>query len=156
MSRSRLFLHLGALFAPLAAAGTWCLMLYRSEVPSALGIIGVVGGLGVLSAQVAAFLRWHALDLHARAGHGAWRTGIGMAAITHALFGVLLDGALVLSVGGWREAAGTGKASDLLLQSLFFFFVSVMPLGLVTFPATAFFATWIAALRRKELGNAVA
>ncbi len=156
MSRSRLLLHLGALLAPLIAAVAWCRLLYRSEAAGAWGAVGVVGGLAALSAQVAALLRWHALDLRARAGSGAWLTGVGMAAITHALFGVLLDAALVLSVGGWHSAAGTGRASDLLLQSLFFFLGSVTALGLVTFPATAVFATWIAALRRKELGDAVA
>lgn len=156
MSRARLILHLVALLAPLIATSAWCVLVYQSNAAGAWGVVAVVGGLAALSAQVAALLRWRALDRRARAGQGAWLAGIGMAAITHALFGVLLDAALVLSLGGWREAAGTGRPSDLLLQSLFFFVMSVMPVGLVTFPATALFASWIAALRRKELGHAVA
>lgn len=79
-----------------------------------------------------------------------------MAAITHALFGVLGDVLLIAAVGGWREAAGNGKVSDIVLQMVFFFAASVFALGAITFPATALLAHWIAALRRKELVHDVA
>jgi hypothetical protein len=156
VSGARITLHLAALFAPLLAVSAWCLILYRVQSGDALGVIALVGGLGILSAQIAALLRWRALDARARKGHGAWLTGIGMAALTHVVFGILLDVALVFAIGGWREAAGTGHPTDLLLQSLFFFFASVVPVGLVTFPATALLAHWIAALRRKEFVDAIA
>jgi hypothetical protein len=156
VNKPRIYLHLAAFVAPLAAAVAWCAVIYRSELANAAGVVAVVGGLGILAAQMAALLRWRALEARAREGRGAWLNGIGMAAITHALFGVFLDVALVLSVGGWREAVGTGKPTDLLIQSLVFFIASVMPIGLVTFPATALFATWIAALRAKELGDVAA
>jgi len=156
VSRSRLYLHLAALLAPLVAASVWCLFLYRAEVAAKWGVVAVVVGLAILSAQMAALLRWRPLDARARAGSGAWRAGIGMAAITHALFGVFLDVALIFVVGGWSTVAGTGHASDLFPQAFFFIVASVLPLGLVTFPATAVFATWIATLRRKEFGDAIA
>lgn len=151
MSRARLWLHLAALLAPLAAVSVGPFMARDAGVMFGLSGFAIYGSIAVVSAQVAALLRWRALERHAREGHGAWRTGIGMAAITHLLFGVLADAVLIAAIGGWQEAAGTGKPSDIVLQMAFFFAASVFALGAVTFPATALLAHWIAALRRKEL-----
>jgi len=150
-----LWLHLAALLAPLAAAGAWTLIAREAELTFGPGGLAIFGGVAVIAAQVAALLRWRALERRAREGRGAWRTGIGMAAITHVLFGVLADVLLIAAVGGVQQAAGTGRFSDILLQMAFFFAASVFALGAVTFPATALLAHWIAALRRKELADDV-
>lgn len=152
MSRARLLLHVAAFVAPLGAAGLWSALMVRVNDGVAWGQFGVFGGLGVVAAESAAALRWKALDRRARAGTGAWLTGLGMAAITHALFGVLFVTAIVLSLGSWQAAAGTGGPIDLLVQALFFVAISVSAVGLVTFPLTALLAQVIAMLRRSELG----
>ena len=158
MSRARLWLHVAALVAPLAAAGAWMLVMREASLSSGFGgfVFFGIGCVAVVSAQVAALLRWRALERRAREGHGAWLTGIGMAAITHLLFGVFADLLLVAAVGAVGQASDAGKPSDLALQVLFFFIMSVFALGAITFPATALLAHWIAALRRKELFDHVA
>jgi len=152
VSRARLLLHLAALLAPFVAAALWCVLLFRNEASRALGQALVLGTGGALSAQIAALLRWRALDRRARDGSGGWQTGIGMAAITHALFGLLLDAALVASVG-WTQSMGTGRPSDLVVQVIFFSMASVLTVGLVTFPFTALLAQWVATQRRKEIAD---
>lgn len=152
MSRARMTLHLAALLAPLAAAALWGLMMRHAVTGFAWRPALIFGGIGALSAQCAALLRWPALERRARAGSDAWITGIGMAAITHILFGVLLVALIALGVGGWRNAAGTGRPSDLVVQALFFMVASLFTVGIVTFPAGAWIAHRVAAMRRRELG----
>jgi len=156
VSHARLWLHVAALLAPLAATAAWMLISHLADM--AFGYVGlaIFGGVAVVSAQIAALLRWRALERRAREGHGAWLTGIGMAAITHLLFGVFADLLLIAAVGAVGQASDAGKPSDLVLQVLFFFIMSVFMLGAITFPATALLAHWIAALRRKELLDHVA
>ncbi|MEP7096991.1 MAG: hypothetical protein ABI748_04950 [Dokdonella sp.] len=151
---ARATLHLVALLAPFAAAALWVLLMYRSQSGVALRQFLLFGGLGALAAQVAAWLRWRALERRAREGHGAWHTGIGMAAITHLLFAVFGEALLVLAAGGWRSVAGTGRGSDIVLQMLFFLLISIFAVGAISFPSTAVLAQWIANLRRKELAHA--
>ena len=150
-----MLLHLAALLAPFAAAGLWCLRLVPVRGDFALAQFLLFGIVGALAANLAALLRWRALERRARAGEGAWITGIGMAAITHLLFGALFVVLIVAGVGGWRNAAGTGRPFDLVLQALFFFAISVFAAGIVTFPVTAWIAHAVAARRRRELAVAV-
>lgn len=155
MSHARLWLHLGALVAPLAAAALWSLLLYRTDIAKGLSQAAVFGIAGALAAQIAALLRWRALDRRAHEASGGWQTGVGMALITHVLFGVLFDVVLVASVG-LSASMGTHRYSDLLLQSLFFAAMSISAVGLITFPTTALFTQKIAAIRRRELANGAA
>ncbi len=154
MSRARFLLHLAALIAPLGAACLWNLVMYRVNDGFALNQFAIFGGLGALAAEISAALRWPALERRAREGGGAWLTGLGMAVLTHVLFGVLFVGAIVIALGGWRAAAGTGSPFDLVLQAAFFFVMSLSAVGVVTFPATACLAHALARLRRRELGLA--
>ncbi len=152
---ARMTLHLVALAAPLAAAALWCLLLNSVNTDGiAWRQFLLFGGLGAISAQVAALLRWRALERRAREGSGAWLTGIGMAAITHLLFAAFGELLLVVSVGGWLHAAGTGRGSDIVIQMIFFLLVSIFAVGAITFPSTALLVQWIANMLRKELAHA--
>ncbi len=154
MSRARLLLHVAALLLPLAAAATFALMVSR-DPDFVLRMTAYFGGAGALAAQIAVLLRWRAFDRRARAGRGGWIAGIGMAAIAHAMFGVLLVIGLAIALGGWRQSAGTGSPFDLVLQALFFITMSVLPLGILTFPVTAALAEFIARMRHRELTDVV-
>ena len=151
---ARLLLHLAALIAPPLAAMLFCLLLPHAGAAFPWQQVALFGGVGVVAAQVSALLLWRALERRAREGRGAWVVGLGMAALTHLLFGVLFDLALVLAVGGWRDAAGNGQVSDLFLQIVFFAAISMLSVGVITFPATVAFAHIVAARRRKELDRA--
>jgi hypothetical protein len=142
-----------AVLMPLVAAGLWCAAMSAVDGALAWRQSLLFAGLGVACAQLAALARWRALQRRAQAGRGAWRTGLGMAVVTHATFGVLCAALLILVAGGWREAAGSGRVSDILVQMLFFSTASLFPPGLVTFPATALVAQGIAALRRREIAH---
>lgn len=153
MSRARLYLHLAALLTPLAAAGLWGALMFGiyGGFPSTQFLL--FGGIGVLSAQIAALLGWRGLDRRAREGRDAWVVGFGMAAITHVLFGVLGDVWLIAAAGGWHEAIGSGGVTSAVIQVLFFVAMSLFALGAITFPVTALMAHWIAVLRRRELAD---
>ena len=152
MSRSRLLLHLAALLLPPAAAALFAALVNR-DPEFVLRIALYFGGAGALAAQIAAILRWPALERRARAGTGGWLAGLGMAAITHALFGVLIVVGLAFAVGGWEKSAGSGRPSDLVVQALFFIAMSVLPLGALTFPLTAGLAEVVSRLRARELAD---
>ncbi|MEP6938409.1 MAG: hypothetical protein ABI846_01495 [Rudaea sp.] len=154
MSRSRLSLHLAALLLPLAAAALFALMVDRDPA-FVLRMAAYFGGAGALAAQVAALVRWPALERRAAAGWGGWLAGLGMAAITHVLFGMFVVIGLALAVGDWQHGAGTGKPFDLVLQALFFVAVSVMPLGALTFPLSAGLAEIVSRMRHRELADVV-
>jgi hypothetical protein len=147
-----MILHLAALLIALLATSLWSLALNRGDLQLALKQDAIFGGIGALSAQLAALLRWRALERRARAGEGAWLTGLGMAAITHVLFGLIFTAALNASVR-WLQPDEAGTASDVVLQALFFVAMSVLVVGVVSFPLTAALAQGIAALRRKELAD---
>ncbi|MEP7044740.1 MAG: hypothetical protein ABI843_16860 [Dokdonella sp.] len=149
MSRARLLLHLAALLAPFVAACLWCLLLFRSDAALAYRQIAIFGGLGVVAAQFVALLRWRALEQRARNRSGAWKTGIGMAAITHVLFGLLFVAAYAASAR-WLQAGEPANAKDLLVQAAFFTAMSLLAVGVITLPLTAWLAHAIAKLRGKE------
>jgi len=152
VSRARIVLHLVALLAPFFAAGAFCALLFRSETISAWRQAGILGGIGALAAQMAAAVCWRSLDRRARVGSGAWKIGLGMAALTHLLFGVLLMAALAASIR-LLDAGDPGNAKDLLLQASFFALASLTTVGALTLPLSAWLAQAIAALRRKELAD---
>lgn len=150
-----MYLHLAALLIALLLASVWSLVLDRGDMQLALKEDAIFGGIGALSAQLAALLRWRALERRARVGEGAWLTGLGMAAITHVLFGLIFTAALNASVL-WLQPEEAVAVSDLALQVLFFTAMSVLVAGVVSFPLTAALAQGIAALRRKELADGAA
>ena len=152
MSRARIVLHLAALLAPFAAVALWSLVLFHDDLSHAIVEALAFGAAAALAAQIAAALRWRALERRARENRGGWQTGIGMAAITHVLFGVFVDAALVFATG-WTASMGTGKPTDLIAQVIFFTLISLTTVGLITFPFTALVAQWVAGLRRRELAD---
>lgn len=152
MSRARLLLHLAALVVPFALAAAWSAVSDRGDSQLGLRQALIFGGLGALSAQLAALLRWPALERRAQAGEGAWKAGLGMAALTHVFFGVLFAAALNASVL-WLQPDKASAAADVVLQALFFIAMPVLVAGIVSFPSTAVLAQGIAALRRKELAD---
>ena len=93
-------------------------------------------------------------DLQARAmANGpAWLTGLGMAAITHLLFGVLLVLTLLVASGA-GEWTSMESWWQLPAQALFFAFVSLSLTGVVTLPATAWIAHRVARHYQKELAS---
>jgi hypothetical protein len=147
-------LHACALIAPFLAALCWSAIVMRNDISLALRQALLLGAAGALAAEIAALIGWRAIERRAAAARSGWPAGLGMAAITHLLFGVLFDAMLVIAVG-WRESMGTGHVSDLVLQSFFFALASVLALGAATFPLTALLAQWITALRRTEIIHAV-
>lgn len=152
MSRARLLLHLAALVVPVAAAAAWSFALNAADPRLALRQTLIFGGLGVVAAQIAALARWRALDRRARAGEGAWVTGLGMAALTHVLFGVLFALALNASLL-WLQPGSDGGVGAVVVQALFFIAMSVLTIGLLSFPLTAALAQGLAALRARELAR---
>jgi hypothetical protein len=153
VSRARLLLHACALIAPFVAALAWSMLLMRNDLSLALRQTLLLGAAGALAAEIAALIGWRAIERRAAASRAGWPVGLGMAAITHLLFGVLFDAMLVAAVG-WRASMGPGHVSDLVLQSFFFALVSALTLGAATFPLTALLAQWITAQRRRELVHA--
>ena len=112
---ARLLLHLVALLVPLLVAALFCMVQHGTLGTLVWRQLVLLGGVGLVAAQLAALISWRALERRAREGRGAWVVGLGMAALTHLLFGVLFDLAIVLAFGSWRAAAGTGQPTDLLL-----------------------------------------
>lgn len=154
MSRARLYLHLAALAVPFAVAAAWSFALDSADPRLAVKQGAIFGGLGALSAQLAALLRWRALERRARAGEGGWKTGLGMAALTHVFFGVLFTAALNASVL-WLQPGEASDAVDVILQVLFFVATSMLVVGGASFPLTAVLAQGVAARRREELADGV-
>jgi len=153
VSHARLWLHVAALLAPLAAAAAWSFLLNPDDARLALRQTCLFGGLAAVAAQIAALSCWRALDRRARAGSGAWKVGIGMAAITHLLFGALF--ALGMNVSLWLlRSADASSIGDAAVQALFFVAVSALSVGFVSFPLTAALAHGLAGLRARELGDA--
>jgi hypothetical protein len=153
VSRARWLLHASALIAPFLAALSWSAVMMQNELSLALRQTLLLGAAGAVAAEIAALIGWRAIERRAAAARNGWPVGIGMAAITHLLFGVMFDAMLVVAVG-WRASMGTGRVSDLVLQSFFFALVSAVTLGAATFPLTALLAQWITAQRRRELVHA--
>lgn len=150
--RARTALHLAALLLPVLPLAGWMLMIDRSFDWNGLSAMLFFAGPAIIAAQLAAWLRWNALK--ARAGsHGhAWLTGLGMAAITHLLFGVILVLTLLVASGS-EEWTSMDNWWQLPVQALFFAFVSLSLTGVVTLPATAWIAHRVARHYQKELAS---
>jgi hypothetical protein len=147
-----MLLHLAALLAPFAAAFGFAMLLSRGDLRLMMRQALLFGGVGAIAAEIAAFACWRALDRRARAGAGAWKVGIGMAALAHLGFGVIAVLALALAVG-WKGSVGDGGVGALFFQTIFFVAASTFGVGFVTFPATAAIVQAVASLRRKELAH---
>ena len=146
------WLHIGALVIPLVAGVAWTLLLFRDDLAGGLLKSLYFAVPAIVAAQAIALLRWRALERRATAGEGGWKTGLGMAALTHALFGVLLAVALALAVGlsKWWVDSGVW---NLIGQAAFFAVASIGAAGVITFPGTALLAQRIASLRQRELAR---
>jgi hypothetical protein len=151
VSRARLLLHVAALIAPFAAATLFAAAIDHDDAALAAKQTVMFGAPGAIAAEIAAWLRWPALDRRAHEGSGGWQTGIGMALITHVLFAVIVDAAL-LTATGWREGTD-GSISAAFGQTTFFFLASIGAAGVVTLPFTTLLAQWIAARRREEIAD---
>lgn len=150
--RARARLHLGALLIALLAPLGWALLLWRDRL--AVGDLRLLAFAvpGIIAAQMAAWMRWRALERRAGAGRHGWPAGLGMAALTHLLFGLLVALGLVVAVG---PRAWLADASPWMLvpQALFFSLMSLGACGLVTFLATALLAQHVAHRRGRELAH---
>jgi hypothetical protein len=153
MNRARLLLHACALIAPFVAALTGSAILMRNDIALGLEQTLMIGAAGAFAAEIAALIGWRAIERRAAVSRNGWPVGLGMAATTHLLFGVMCD-ALLVAAAGWRESMSTGRASDLVLPAFFFALISAMALGAATFPLTALLAQWITAVRQGELVHA--
>jgi hypothetical protein len=145
-------LHLAALLAPFAASLGFAILLSPGDSRLMIRQAFLFGGVGAIAAEIAAFACWRALDRRARSGAGAWKVGIGMAALAHLGFGMIAVLALALAVG-WKGSVGEGGIGALIFQTIFFVAASTFGVGFVTFPATAAIAQVVASLRRKELAH---
>ena len=151
---ARAWLHLAAVIAPLLAAALWSVLMASANGGIAWQPLLIFGAIGTICAQLAVLPRWRALERRTREGHGVWRTGLGMAFVTHVLFGFTCVALLFLGGAGWQNPGPGSGVSDLLVQVLFFFAASLFSLGFITLPATALLADRIAVLRRRELARA--
>lgn len=152
MIAARGWLHIGALLIPLAAAVGWTLLVFRDDLAGGLLKTLYFAGPAMVAAQVVAVLRWRALERRATAGEGGWKTGLGMAAMTHGLFGVLLAVVLALAAGLSKGLVDSGFG-NLIGQAAFFTIASISAAGAITFPVTALLAQRIASMRQRELAR---
>lgn len=150
--RARVALHLAALVLPLLPLAGWMLVVERSFDWNGLSAMLFFAGPAIVAAQLAAWLRWSALKARASSHGRAWLTGLGMAFITHLLFGVLLVLTLLVASGS-KEWATMESWWQLPAQALFFAFVSLSLTGVVTLPATAWIAHRVARHYQKELAS---
>lgn len=150
--RARMRLHVGAFGIALVAPLGWVLLLYRDrwmEVDLRMAAFALPG---VAAAQIAALLRWPALARRALDGRAGWPSGLGMASITHVLFGVFVALGLFL-VTGPRAWLAESSLWALVPQALFFTLASLGACGIVTFVATALLARHVATRHREELAH---
>ena len=148
--RARTRLHFGALAIALVAPLGWALLLYRDRLMDADVRLVAFALPGVAAAQVAAWLRWPALARRAGSGRAGWPSGLGMAAITHLLFGALIALGLFFATGP-RAWLAESSPWALVVQVVFFSVMSLGACGVVTFAATALLAQHVAARHRQEL-----
>lgn len=148
--RARTILHIAALVISVLPLVVWLLVKDQSVDSKSLSAIMIFAGPAIFAAQFAALLRWKALKARAMANKRAWLTGIGMAAITHLMFGLLLS-LVLLVVSGGGELSTVEIGWQFPVQIMFFSLVSLSLVGVVTFPATAWIAHWVAGRYRKEM-----
>lgn len=150
--RARLRLHAGALLIALCAPLPWVLLMLQPDHLKIADLRLLVFAVpGIVAAQIAAWLCWRALVRRVREGRDGWPAGLGMAVLTHLLFGALV--ALALFLAGVSDT-GTSESSFwmVVFQALFFALMSFGTCGLVTVIATALLAQHVAKrLRLHEL-----
>lgn len=146
MIGARARLHLAAAVIPAGLAiSAVSLLLDFGTSTKFLSDVARFAGSAVLAAQLAAWLRWGALERRARSGSDGWPAGLGMAALTHALFGLLLALAAART-DDWTTALG-----DAAIIGSFFALFSLGMAGVPSFLLTAWLAQHLTARRRKEL-----
>lgn len=150
---ARVVLHLGAGVLPLAVVAVAVLLVFGRGALSAAGATeaGFIGLAAAAAAQIAALAGWPLLDDAARRT-GWWRpllTGVGMALLTHLLFGPIMQ-----LVGRLHAAASYPSVAGLLLGALSLSLVSLLLVGWATAPLVAAFAVFVHRLRSKELARA--
>lgn len=150
--RARILLHFAALVIAVLPVLLWLVVTDQAIDSKSFSAIMIFVGPAIFAAQFAALVRWKALKLRAMANNRAWLTGLGMAAITHLMFGVLLS-LVLLVVSGGGELSSVEIWWQFPVQVLFFALVSLSLTGVVTFPATAWIAHWIAGRYRKEMAR---
>jgi hypothetical protein len=147
---ARALLHGGALALPVGVALAWAMLMSFGDLRLGLRQALIFAVPAAIAAQIAALLRWSALERRAIANKPGWPAGIGMAAITHLLFGLLFALGLAVAVG-LEHGFGESSWAQLLVQALFFTLASIGAVGMGTFFVTAVLAQKVAALRHKEL-----
>lgn len=147
---ARALLHFIAFLLPMIPVLLWLGAMGKQFDVAGLIAAATVLVPAVVAAQTAACLRWRALDRRAHARQSAWQTGVGMALLTHLLFGLYLALAFVAAVG-LQEWRGDGRFWQLPMQAFFFAFVSLMLGGAISLPVTAWVAHAISRRREKEL-----
>lgn len=153
--RARLRLHVGALLIALIAPLPWVLLLWRDRLEVADLRLLAFAVPGIVAAQIAAGLCWRRLVRRAREGRDGWLVGLGMAVLTHLLFGVFVALAFFLAD---VSQTGTSESSFwmVVFQSLFFALMSFGACGLVTFIAATVLAQHVVKrLRSHELAAEV-
>lgn len=147
--RARLRLHLGALLIALFAPLPWVLLIWNDQRRAPVLEVLMFSMPGIVAAQIAAWLRWSALVRRAREGRNGWPAGVGMAVLTHLLFGVVVALTLFFAVGP-RTWLGESSPWTLVPQALFFSLMSLGTCGFLTFIATALLAQHVAGRLRQE------
>ena len=146
---ARLRLHVGALLVALAVPLGWMVLLYRDRLIDVDMRMAMFALPGIVAAQLAALVRWPALARRARDGRAGWPSGLGMALLTHLLFGAFAALGIFLATGP-RTWLAESSAWALFPQALFFSLASLGACGIVTFVATALLAQHVAARHRTE------
>ena len=147
---ARVLLHLWAFLLPIIPVLIWMGAMGKQFNEAGMKAALVIAVPAVLAAQTAAGLRWRALSRRAHARQSAWPSGIGMALLTHAFFGIYLALAFVATVG-LQEWTGNGAIWLVPMQALFFGFLSLLFAGALSLPVTAWAAHVISRRREKEL-----
>ncbi len=148
MIGARARLHLAAALMPAALAVPWALWMTGGPMGRTLRSAVLFAGPAILAAQLAAWLRWGAIERRARNGGDGWPAGLGMAALTHGLFGLLL--ALVM-LAETRTDDWTDTLSDSAIIGSLFALASLVLAGVPSFLLTAWLAQRLTVRRRKEL-----
>lgn len=157
MIHARACLHLAAALIPAGLAASVSVAVLNVALSAqSLSEIAQFAGPAVLAAQLAAWLCWGALERRARSGRNGWPVGLGMAALTHALFGLLLM-LVMLVVGfyrGWIAGVYGWSMASLGEAALLGSIVALFSLGITGVPSfllTIWLAQRLTVRRRKEL-----
>lgn len=147
---ARVMLHLIALLLPMIPVLVWLVAMGKQFDEAGALAAATIAVPTVLGAQTAVCLRWRALDRRAHNKHSAWPTGLGIALLTHFFFGIYFTLALFATVGlqQWRA---DGAFWQIPMQAIFFGLFSLLFVGALSLPVTAWVAHLISRRREKEL-----